>query len=61
MSYAQVVKRHILEDCEIRTIRSQAETELGRKLDKRDESLLLSRFKKEELCEHIEKVCLKSL
>ena len=61
MSYAEVAKTLILKDSEIRTIRSQAETELGKQLDQKDESLLLARFKRDQLCEHIQKVCLQSL
>ena len=61
MSYAQAVKKINSKDSEIRTIRSQAETELGKELNETEESLLLSRFNQEQLCDHIQKVHIQSL
>ena len=58
MSYAHAVKRIKINAVEnrIKVIRSQAETELGRKLEDSEEYSLLSRFSSNMLCEQIQKV-----
>ena len=56
MSYADIVKNKLANDREIDIIRSQAETELRRVLQKEEESLLLTRFTPNRLCSQINKV-----
>ena len=59
MNFAEIVKRQHSKGNEIEQIRSQAEVDLGRKLSKSEESLLLSRYSPSQLCQRIIKVCVK--
>ena len=44
MNYAAAVRKSWTKDSVISQIRCQAEAELGRQLDKREESILLSKY-----------------
>ena len=56
MNYADVVRLSRTNDHQLCLVRSQAETELGRLMQKDEESLLFARFKPKVICDHIKKV-----
>ena len=56
MNYADVVRLSRTNDHQLCLVRSQAETELGRLMQKDEESLLFARFKPKLICNQIEKV-----
>ena len=56
MNYADVVRGSRTNDRQLCLVRSQAETELGRLMQKDEESLLFARFKPKLICNQIEKV-----
>ena len=56
MSYADIVKRQLTSEPELWYIRSQAETELGRKLLLEEEALLFEKFRPDTLFKQIKKV-----
>ena len=58
MNFAQIVKKKSVKEDEIELIQSQAETEVGRKLSKSEQSLLFSRFPQDHICQQLLKVCM---
>jgi hypothetical protein len=56
MNFSRAVKGHLTRTGAIRAIQSQAETELGRKMSKEEESLLFSNTQPNSLWAQIEKV-----
>ena len=60
MNFAQIVKKNNFKVDEIESIQSQAETELGRKLGKAEECLLLTRFSQGQLHRQILEVYIKN-
>ena len=56
MNYADVVRLSRTNDHQLCLVRSQAETELGRLMQKDEESLLFARFKPKVICDHIKKI-----
>ena len=56
MNFSQAVKGHLTRAGAIRAIQSQAETELGRKLSKEEESFLFTNTHPNILQAQIEKV-----
>ena len=56
MNYADVVGGSRTNDHQLCLVRSQAETELGRLMQKDEEALLFARFKPKVICDQIEKV-----
>ena len=58
MNFVQIVKKKPVKENEIELIQSQAETEVGRKLSKSEQSLLFSRFPQDHICRQILKVCM---
>ena len=57
MNFSQAVKGPLTNQSGLRMIRSQAETEIGRKLSDAEESLVFSKYPRNVLLENIEKVC----
>jgi hypothetical protein len=56
MNFSQAVKGHLTRSGAIRGIQFQAETELGRKLNKQEEALLFSAISPNMLLNQIQKV-----
>ena len=56
MNFSQAVKGHLTRSGAIRAIQSQAETELGRKLSREEESILFNNTPPNILQAQIEKV-----
>jgi hypothetical protein len=56
MNFSKAVKGHPTKSFAIKAIQSQAETELGRKLTKEEESILFSKTHPNILLDQIEKV-----
>ena len=60
MNYAKALAGSVNEQSNIEKIQSQAEIEIGRRLNSSEESILFTKFSEEQLCRQILKVVLTS-